>query len=478
MSLRNKAISGFGWTAFEGVFGQGVIFLVGVILARLLTPEDFGIIGIITVFVAIASSLVEGGFSDALIRKSNVNSKDYNTVFYTNLIVSIGIYIIIYAFSNKIADFFHEDILEEILKYSGIIIIINAFTIIQNSIIIIQLNFKILSIVKIISSILSAIVAIYMAYNNFGVWSMVALSILRPLIVCILLWVLNSWRPSFVFSKSSFKDLFSFGYKILISKLINTIYKNIYYFLIGKYFSPADLGYYTRADQFQRPFSVNITQAISRISYPILATFQKDLLGLKSVFRRFLRYSVLLNFTIILMIAAMAKPIILLTVGDKWYPSIYYLQLLCIPGALYPLQILNINLLTSLGYSDLMLRLEVIKKIILIPLLLSTVFISIEAMLYGLILFSIIEYFINSYYAKKLISYSLLEQIKDIIPFLITPVVMFVVMFIISKFDFSLLLMLVLQIFVGLVTFLLINERLQLKEYIEIKSKVISIVKK
>lgn len=478
MSLKNKAINGFGWTAFEGIFSQGVIFLVGIILARLLSPKDFGIIGIITVFIAISTSLVEGGFSDALIRKKNVDDRDFNTVFYTNLIISIWIYILIFLFSRKIAEFFEEDILEEILKYSGIIIIINALTIIQNTIIIIELNFKILSIVKIISSILSATVSVYMVYSDYGIWSMVALAILRPSITCVLLWLFNSWRPSFIFSKSSFKRLFDFGYKILLSKLINTIYTNIYYFLIGKFFSPVELGYYTRADQFQRPFSVNITQAIARISYPILATFQNDLKALKNVFRRFLRYSVLLNFTVIIMIAAMAKPIILLTIGDKWSQSIYYLQLLCIPGALYPLQILNINLLTSLGFSNLMLRLEIIKKIILIPLVVSTVFISIDAMLYGLIVFSFMEYIINSFYAKKLISYSFWEQLKDIAPFVLISGITFIIMLIISNINISLILMIILQLLFGLLTFLFINEKLKLNEYLEIKSQLKSIFKK
>ena len=478
MTLKDKAVKGFGWTAFEGIFSQGLLFIVGLLLARLLTPKDFGIIGIITVFVAIAGSLVEGGFSHALIRKPNVNNKDFNTVFYTNFIVSLFIYLLIYLFSGKIAEYFGESSLEKILIVSGLIIIINSFSIIQTAILTINLNFRIISIVKIIASIFGSAVALYMAYNGYGVWSLVILSILRPLIGSILLWVLNSWKPSLIFSTESFKSLFDFGSKILISRLINTIYKNLYYFLIGKFFSPVSLGYYTRAEQFQAPFSVNITQAISRISYPILSSLQNDSERLKIVFRKFLRFSVLINFTIITAIAAMAKPIVLLTIGEKWTTSIFYLQLLCVPGMLYPLQILNLNLLTALGYSNLLLRLEIVKKIILIPLIVMTAFFSIEIMLYGLILFSVIEFFINSFYAKKLIDYSVKEQIRDIYPFLLISIVIFIPLYAISSLNISLVKMISIQLFIGALIFYFLNEKLRLSEYLEIKSKLLILLKK
>ena len=477
MSLKEKAINGFGWTVFEGILSQGVLFIVGIILARLLTPEDFGIIGIISVFVAIAGSLVEGGFSDALIRKPNVNDIDFNTVFYSNILVSLFIYFLVYIFAFEIAEFFNESSLEKILKYSGLIIIINSFSLIQGTILTINLNFKTISAISIVSSIIGASVALFMAYNGYGVWSLVMLSILRPLVGCILLWIFNSWKPSAVFSTKSFKELFDFGYKILVSQLINTIYKNIYYFLIGKFFSPASLGYYTRANQFQAPFSINITHAISRISYPILSNFQNDKDRLKAVFRKFMKFSVLINFTVIMSIAAIAKPLVLITIGEKWEPSIFYLQLLCIPGMLYPLQILNINLLTALGHSNLMLKLEVIKKIILIPLTLFTAFFSIEIMLYGLVLFSILEYFINSFYAKNLINYSILDQIKDVFPAIVIASITFVVMYIISYLPLSLIPMLLIQLFLGLITFYLANEKFKLNEYLEIKTKLLNFCK-
>jgi O-antigen/teichoic acid export membrane protein len=478
MTIRDKAISGFGWTAFEGIFSQGVIFLVGIVLARLLTPEDFGLIGIVTVFIAITSSLVEGGFSEALIRKTNVDQIDFSTVFYTNMAISVALYALLIMFSENIASYFEETELRSLLNYSGIVIIINAICIVQNAMLTIRLNFRILSIINIVSSLGSAIVALLMAYWDYGVWSLVSLSILRPLIRCILLIINGKWKPVLIFSLERFKELFGFGYKLLISTIINTVYKNIYYFLIGKFFSPTALGYYTRADQFQAPFSVNITRAISNISFPILASLQNDRSRFKTVFIKFLKFSVLINFSILLAIAAIAKPLVFVTIGEKWSASIFYLQLLCIPGMLYPLQKLNLNLLTSLGYSNLLLKIEILKKVILIPLVLFTVSFSIEIVLYGLVVFSIIEYFINSYFAKKLIDYSVFSQIKDILPFLLISIFTFLPMFLISFTSLKYLTMLIVQVSVGLLTFYFVNEIIKTKEYLEIKTKALEVAKK
>ncbi len=417
MSLKNKAIKGFSWTVFEGIFSQGSLFIVGIVLARLLSPKDFGVVGIITAIITVASSLVEAGFISALVRKMDADTKDYNTVFYTNLITACLLYFLLFFSAKPIANFFEVAILADLIKVAGLVLIINAITIIQSALLAKAFDFKKQSICAVIAAVFSGIIAVTLAYLNFGVWSLVALAVLRPFINSVLLWVSSKWLPSFLFSKESFRELFNYGYKLLISNLINTAYKNVYYFVIGKYFSPISLGYYTRADQFQAPFSANITFAIRRISFPILATYQDDTGKLKIKFIQFLRFAMFINFPIMLGIAAMAKPMVLFLVGEKWETSIFYLQLLCIPGLLYPLQILHLNLLLIKGYSNLNLRLEVIKKIILIPLIYTTVFYGIEFMLYGLVLFAIIEYFLNSYYTRKIIGYSLKGQFKDFIPF-------------------------------------------------------------
>lgn len=478
MSLKQKAITSFNWTIVDGVFGQGLNFVVGIILARILDPRDFGIIGIITVFLAISNSIVEAGFGSALVRKMDVDIKDYNTVFYTNLSFGIILYIILFITSPQIAIYFEEPSLEKLLKYSGLILIINSFSLIQGTLLIKKLNFKTPAIISIISSISAGICAIYLALNDYGIWSLVFLSLIRQFVTTILLWYYSRWRPSLVYSKKSFTELFYFGYKLLIASFINTIYKNIYYLLIGKYFSPKSLGYYTRADQFQAPFSSNIALAIRKISFPILSTMQEDNEKLKHSFIKFIRFSVFLNFHVLLFIAAISKPMILTTIGDKWYESIIYLQLLCISGLLYPLHILHLNLLVVKGYSDLNLRLEIIKKIILIPIILITVTISIKVMIYGLIIFSITEYFINSFYTKKLIHYSVKQQIQDILPFLFISIAMFCSVWGITLLTIDFGLMLIIQLFVGILVFIIFNEMFQLNEYIEIKNYVLKKMKK
>ncbi|ASV28844.1 lipopolysaccharide biosynthesis protein [Maribacter cobaltidurans] len=473
MSLKVKAVNGFSWTFFEMLFSQGVVFIVGVILARILTPEDFGIIGIITAFLAVSNSIIEGGLGTALLRKLDANNVDFNTVFYTNLILGVALYFLLFFTSDYLAHFFEIPILSRIFKYAGLIMIINAFTIIHRTILTRDLNFKLLALISVVSSILSGVVAIFLAYNNYGVWSLLSLIILKPLINAILLWYYNQWWPGFQFSKQSFLNLFDYGYKVLLSGLINTIYKNIYYVIIGKFFSPSSLGYYTRAEQFQGPISGNITRSIGKISFPILSTFQNDKGKLKSGFIKFLKFSVFINFPVMLSIAGLAKPLILLLIGNKWETSIYYLQILCVSGMLYPLHILHLNLLLIKGYSNLQLKLEVIKKIILIPLIVISAFISIEAMLYGLVFFSIVELFINSFYTKKIINYSYLEQLKDTIPAILIATLTFLVIFSISLLKISLFYMLLLQVVSGLLVFILINEILKQEIYLEIRTKII-----
>ena len=473
MSLKQKAITSFNWTIVDGVFGQGLNFIVGIILARILDPRDFGVIGIITAFLAISNSIVEAGFASALIRKVDTNIRDYNTMFYTNLGFGVILYIILFIMSPQIASYFNEPTLEKLLKFSGLILIINSFSLIQNTLLIKKLNFKTPTIISIISSVVAGTCSIYLALNGYGIWSLIFLSLIRQFITSILLWYSASWRPRLMYSKNSFKELFHFGYKLLLASFINTIYKNIYYVLIGKYFSPKALGYYTRADQFQAPFSSNIALAIRKISFPILSTIQDDNEKLKKSFIKFVRFSVFLNFHMLLFIAAISEPMILMVIGEKWFNSIVYLQLLCVAGLLYPLHILHLNLLVVKGFSDLNLRLEITKKIILIPIILITVSINIKVMIYGLIVFSIIEYFINSFYTKKLINYTIKQQIKDILPFILISFIVFCTVWAITLLTISYSLMLIFQLIIGLLTFIAINETLQLIEYIEIKRFVL-----
>ncbi|UJH67026.1 lipopolysaccharide biosynthesis protein [Allomuricauda sp. SCSIO 65647] len=478
MSLKKKAIYGFSWSMFEGVFGQGAVFLVGIILARLLDPRDFGLIGIITAFLSISAFLIDGGLKKALIRKIDVSQVDYSTVFICNVVMGMVLYSILFLFSGFIADFYGEPSLKLLFRCVGVVLILNSLTIIQNTLLIKKMDFKTQGIISIIAITTSGITAIAFAFAGYGIWSLVLYAVLRPMINVLLYWIKSNWKPSLKFSKKSFNELFNFGYKLLFADLLNTVYNNIYYLLIGKYFSTQSLGYFTRAQQFQTPISSNIALGVGRISLPVMSEIQNDKPRLRSVFIKFIRFAAFLNFTLLLMLAAMAKPLVLLLIGEKWETSIFYLQLLCVSGTLYPLQTLNLNLLMVKGYSDRYLKLEVIKKLILLPLVFVTVLFSIEVMLYGLIVFAFFELYLNSFYTTKLIDLNLLGQIRQVAPFIGIGLMNFAVVFPLSFIEnLSMFELLVLQIGVGIVSTLILNELFKTSEYKEVKTMFVQILK-
>jgi len=429
MTLKEKTVSGLIWSFIDSIAGQGITFIVGIILARLLTPKEFGLVGMITIFIAISSSFINSGFATALIQKQNCTEKDYSTVFYFNLAMGILFFWILFFAAPAISHFFNEPQLERIVQMLGIVLIIDALTIIQRTILTKRIDFKLQTKISIISSIFSGIIGLTMAFRGFGVWSLIARQISQQAINSILLWVWNRWRPMLVFSIESFRQLFSFGYKLLISGLIDTLYRNIYYLIIGKYFSAQELGYYTRADQFQSLPSSNVQNIISRVSYPVLSSIQDDVLRLREAYKKIIRSTMLITFILMLGMAAVARPMILILIGEKWEPCVIYLQMLCVIGMFYPLHALNLNMLQVQGRSDLFLRLEIIKKALAIPVVIIGVFWGINEMLLGMMVLTLIAYYLNSFWSGRLIGYSFLSQIKDILPSFLLAVIMNAVVF-------------------------------------------------
>ena len=305
--LKQKTIIGLFWSFLDSFSNQGVQFLVGIILARLLSPIEFGLIGMLTIFISISQSFIDSGFSRALIRKKNCTDTDYSTIFYFNLIIAVFFYFLLYIFANDIGSFFNEPKLETLLKILGIGLIFNAFGIIQRTILVKKINFKLQTKISLISSIGSGIIAISMAMFGFGVWSLVALTIARFGLNSVFLWILSKWKPILVFSMKSFKELFSFGSKLLLSGLIDTIYNNVFYLIIGKYYSAAELGFYSRADQFQALPSQNLTGMISKVTYPVLSSIQDDIPNLKLAYQRIVRSTMFIAFILMIGMAAVAK---------------------------------------------------------------------------------------------------------------------------------------------------------------------------
>jgi O-antigen/teichoic acid export membrane protein len=474
MSLKDKTIKGLTWSFIDSFINQGFQFIVGIILARILTPKEFGLIGMLTIFIAISQSFIDSGFTQALIRKLNVTQADYSTVFYFNLVVSIICFFILYGSSGFISLFFNEPQLAILLQVLGLSLIINALSIIQKAILTKKLDFKLQTKISLISSFGSGFLAITLAYTGFGVWSLVIKTISGFFLTTLFLWLWNKWKPSLVLSMVSFKELFSFGSKLLLSGLINTIYQNAYYFIIGKYFSAIDLGYYTRADQFHQLPSANLTSVIQRVSYPVLSSIQDDKDRLKEAYKKIIKITMLFSFVLMLGMAATAKPMILTLIGDKWLPAVIYLQLLCFVGMFYPLHALNLNMLNVQGRSDLFLRLEIIKKIIAIPVILIGVFLGIKEMILAMIVNTIIAYYLNSYWSGKFIGYSFLQQIKDILPSFIIGFVVSLVLFTETLFmNIPPSGLFVLQIITGVVFTILLCELFKLSEYCYIKEILI-----
>ena len=470
MTLKQKTISGTIWSFIDSFSNQGIQFIAGIVLARILSPTEFGLIGMLTIFIALSQSFIDSGFTNALIRKQDCTQTDYSTVFYFNFLAGIIFYLLLFFFASSISVFFNEPQLKLLLQVLGLGLILNALGIIQRTILTKNINFKLQTRVSIVSSTLSALIAISMALNGYGVWSLVALTLSRFGFNSLFLWIWTKWRPSFIFSKESFKELFSFGNKLLISGLIDTAYRNIYYLIIGKYFLAAELGYYTRADQFQALPSQQLTGIFGRVSYPILSTIQDDVKKLKTAYKQIMKSTMLITFILMLGMAAIAKPMILTLVGEKWLPSVIYLQMLCFVGMFYPLHALNLNMLKVQGRSDLFLRLEIIKTVLAVPAIIIGILYGIKIMILGMLINTIIAYYLNSYWSGKFIGYSSFEQIKDIFPSFLLAFTMSVIIYIIGNvIDLPNIWILVIQIVTGAVLTIILAEIFKLNSYLNLK---------
>ena len=478
--IKTKTISGIFWSATENFANLGIQFIIGIIIARLVSPEEFGLVGMIAIFIAISHTFIDSGFVSALVRKPYVTRTDYSTAFFYNSSVGLFFYLILFISANAIADFFNEPQLTALIRVLGIGLIIGSLTIVQHAVLLRRVDFKLFAKIKLSSAIISGTIAIFLAYKGFGVWSLVARQLLDSFFTSLFLWLWNKFLPSIVFSIKSFRELFGYGSKLLASGLINSIFENIYLVVIGRYFSASELGYYTRANSMKDLPSLNITNVITRVMFPVLSQMQDNKVALKSGYKRMTKTTMFLSFNLLIGMAAVSSPLILTLVGEPWRPSIVYLQLLCFVGMLYPLHALNLNLLNVLGRSDLFLKLEIIKKVLTIPVIFIGIIMGIKAMIFGMWAISLIAYYLNSYYTGRFIDYPIREQVSDILPsFLIALFMGALVFFAGWIMPFSNLLKLILQITIGAAFVLIISELFKLEDYfyikILIKDKLIAI---
>jgi teichuronic acid exporter len=421
-NLKQKAINGVFWTLTERFGNQGIQFAIGLILARILLPSDYGLLGMILIFISVAQVFVEGGFSSALIRKKDPTESDYSTVFWFNLSVATICYISIYFSSPLIADFFNEPVLVPICRVVGLNIVISAFSVVQKTLLTKKLDFRTQAIINLSSILVSGCVGVACAFNGYGVWSLVIQNIFKNSLISLAMWLFNRWRPLLVFSKVSFNELFSFGSNLLFSSLINTMSENLYSIVIGKFYNPASLGFYTRADQFQKLPVSSIYGAIGTVSFPVLASLQNDQEKLRSGYRSMIRLIAFVLFPIMGILAVISKPMISVVLTEKWLPSVPILQMLCIVGALYPIHAINLDILKVKGRTDIFFKLEVIKQILNVLSIVICLPWGINGLVWGLVILNLVCYFLNSYNSKVLIGYSTLNQIRDILPFAVITV--------------------------------------------------------
>jgi O-antigen/teichoic acid export membrane protein len=481
-SLKTKTVKGVTWSTIDNVAGYAVTFIVGIILARLLSPEDYGLLGLIAIFTAICSCFINAGFGSALIRKKDVTDDDYNTVFIFNLVMSLVLYGLMFICAPLIADFFGRKELVALTRVSSLGMIIGALATTQRTRLIKRIDFKTQTKITIISAVVRGVVGITAAFIGWGVWALVAQELTATTLSTILLWHYNRWIPNLRFSVTSFKELFGYGSKLLVSSLIDTLWKEAYQVVIGKCYTPATLGQYTRATMFSNLFSSNLTNIIQRVSFPVLSEIQEDRSRLKSGYQRIIKITMLISFSCMLMLAAIAKPMIIVMIGEKWTQAAYFLQIVCFSSMLYPLHAINLNMLQVQGRSDLFLNLEIIKKTIAIGPLLLGVFFSIYWMLIGSVVTGFVSYYLNAYYSGPFLNYSIKDQIKDIFPsFRIAliaamlsylPVVVFETTQSSITWSKAAFFILPVQLVIGFLTIFFLNEKYHTSEYSELKSIV------
>jgi O-antigen/teichoic acid export membrane protein len=419
MSLRKKTVHGVFWSISQELGSKFIGFLITILLARILSPAEFGLIAMLSIFIAVGNSLLDSGLTSSLIRTPIVTQKDCSTVFYFSLIGSIIIYLILFLTAPLISKFYNQPVLTNVVRVYGISLIINAFFAIQQTLLIKEMKFKTMTIIQIPSVVGGGIIGVVLAKMGFGVWSLVWMSLTNSFISTCLHWWYSAWRPILLFNVNSFKSHFNYGYKITLSGLIDKLYQNIYTILIGKFYSAAQLGFYSRADSIsQIPIGI-ITTAINKVTFPLFVNIAEDNEQLVSVYKKVMLQVLFWMAPSLIALSVIAEPLFSLVLTDKWLPAVPYFQILCIAGIMYPIHAYNLNILKVKGQSHLFLRLEIIKKVLCVIGIYLVFPFGIYGLLYFQLFFSFFGLYINSFYSVRFINYPFFKQIQDIIPTLI-----------------------------------------------------------
>ncbi|MDX7597075.1 lipopolysaccharide biosynthesis protein [Aeromonas caviae] len=411
-----KTKQGLQWSAIERLLTQAVQLAITLVLARVIGPAAFGLVGMLAIFIAIANTFVDSGFTSALIRKTDHTDNDLITAFYYNILVSSLCYLILYSSAPYIADFYQQSELKNLLRVLGICVLINSLTLIPRVKLTVVMDFKTQAKISIISVLVSGVTALILAANGYGVWSLVIQTLLTAIFTTLLFNLFSPWRPKGKLNKESFNYLFGFGSKLLISGLLDVIHNNLYQIIIGKKFTPVVVGEFSQANQLASVPAMTLTSIIQRVTYPIFSQLQEDSDKIESAYRLTLKIAAVVIFPLIMGLAIIAKPLLAIVLGEQWQSAASLLSVLCIGYMLYPIHSINLSLLQVKGRSDLFLKLEVIKKVVGVVILLITIPFGVLTMCIGLSVTSYLALLFNTYYTAKLTSISQWQQCKDILP--------------------------------------------------------------
>lgn len=478
--LKSKAASALVWSGIEGYGRQGIQLVIAIVLARMLPVSDFGLIAMIAIFLAVSQTLVDSGFGSALIQRKEPSNEDYSTIFLFNLMVGVGLYISIFLFAPLIAKFFKQPILEQVVRVYALVIILNSLGLVQETIMMKTWRFRMLAKIAIASIITSGAVGISMAYAGFGVWALVGQIIALYASRVGFLWLFSHWRPAWSFSLASLKSMFGYGSRLMISGLLDAMFNYLNQVIIGRMLNAQTLGYYDRAIQLQELPTKNNNAILHRVFFPVFSSIQDEPARLAQAFRKAISFSFYVNTPMMMLLMVVASPLIQVLLTDKWLPSVPYLQLLCIAGILYPLHALNISLLKAIGRSDFILRIEIIKKLLVIACILLLIRWEVLGLIYAMIVASVIAVYINVYYAGRSYGVTVWEHIKIAFPSLVVSGFMAgsVALLGLALPVLPPMIKLLIQGTSGLLVFFLTSRLLRLQPYFELRETFIETLRK
>ena len=476
ISLKSKTINGVVWSGVERFSVQSIQFIVQIILARLLTPDDYGVVAMLVIFLAIFQVFIDSGFSSALVQKHDRSEVDYSTVFFFNISISIVLFLMFFFTAPLIAKFYETPVLTSVARVVSLNLIISALAVVPRAKFMVRIDFKTQAKASLVAVIISGAIGIWMAYAGYGVWALVFQSLSSNGISTVLLWILSKWRPLRTFSISSFKRLFSFGSKLLLSSLLDTTHRNLYPLIIGRTFTTQDLGFFSKANAFAQFPVANLNGIVNRVVFPVMCEVQNDDERIKAVFYKYLGISTFIIFPLMIGLVVLAEPFVRLVLTERWLGIVLFLQILCFSYMWFPVHVLNLMLLKVRGRSDLFLRLEIIKKVVGVIVLIVTIPFGIAIMCLGKVLTSVSLLCVNTYYTKKYFNIGFFEQIRYILPSLLLSIGMGGVVFLLKKLNLSDILTFILGLGVGFLFYISIAAVFKMKEWKEVCAIAVGVI--